>query len=106
MTLVPEFDLIPIPTDAQSVRCLSFLDTILILIIDDCQLLLIDVAQSWSKAQLNVSLTQMSNLRLFKLSEDLFLIAGVKFILYQVVVQPKIRLKLIEEVLAWDYSTH
>ena len=48
----------------------------------------------------------MSNLKIFKIAENLFLIAGVKFILYQVVTVPKIRLKLIEEVLAWDYSTH
>ena len=48
----------------------------------------------------------MSNLKIFKIAENLFLIAGVKFILYQVVTAPKIRLKLIEEVLAWDYSTH
>ena len=35
LTLVSDFDLIPIPQESQSVRCLSFLETILVLIVDD-----------------------------------------------------------------------
>lgn len=43
---------------------------------------------------------------MFKLSEELFVLAAVKFMLYQIILQPKIKLKLVEEILAWDYSTH
>ncbi len=35
LTIVPEFDQVPIQKEAQSVRCLSFLDTLLVLIVDD-----------------------------------------------------------------------
>ena len=57
LTLVSEFDQIPVALDAQTVRCLSFFDCVLVLVIDDSQLLVVDISQGWSKVQLNLSLS-------------------------------------------------
>jgi hypothetical protein len=69
-------------------------------------MVVIDVMQGWSKVQVSVSLSQMTNCKMFKLTDELFVLAAVKFMLYQILLQPKIKLKLVEEILAWDYSTH
>ena len=48
----------------------------------------------------------MNNLKMVKVNENSYMLCAVKFTLYQVVLQPKLKLKLVEEVLAWNYSAH
>jgi hypothetical protein len=53
-----------------------------------------------------MELEQMNNLKMVKVNHNFVMLIAVKFCLYEVVFQPKLKLKLVEEVLAWDYSTH
>lgn len=41
-----------------------------------------------------------------KVGEDKLLLTAVKYSLWQVVEHPKPKIKLVEEVLGWDYSSH
>jgi len=55
---------------------------------------------------MKLELEQMSNLKMIRVNSDSFILAAVRLALYQVVLQPKLKLRLVEEVMAWGLSTH
>jgi hypothetical protein len=76
------------------------------MVYDEELLFIINVHESFKKIPVRLELEQMNNLKMVKVNHNLVMLISVKFSLYEIVVQPKLKLKLIEEVLAWDYSTH
>jgi hypothetical protein len=85
---------------------LAFHGHILVLEIDDLMLAVVDIRQGWSQCHIKLELEQMSNLKMLRVDSDSFMLAAVRLALYQVVLQPKLKLRLVEEVMAWGLSTH
>ena len=93
-----------------TIRCLPLLDNILMIVLDEGSLQFYDMwSNDWSEPLLEMPLSfQLSNIKLFKISPEMFIIASVTFRLYQVtpLKNNKIKIKLKHEVLAWDFQTH
>ena len=53
-----------------AVKALSFFDHLLLLLIDDSQLLILDIHQSWSDPVFSCNLQNLNNIKLAKVSED------------------------------------
>ena len=53
-----------------TVKALSFFDHLLLLLIDDSQLLILDIHQSWSDPAFSCNLQNLNNIKLAKVSED------------------------------------
>ena len=85
---------------------LSFFEHVLVFVIDDTVLAMLDIWQSWSKFVIQTDLDHISNVRLVKVDPSRFMIIAVKFTMYEVVTAPKLRLKLIEEIIAWQVYSH
>lgn len=106
-TEVDEFQQIPVDMKGEhNIRCISFFEHLICMVYDEEFLFIINVLDSWKKIPLRMELEQMNNLKMVKVNHNFVMLIAVKFCLYEVVFQPKLKLKLVEEVLAWDYSTH
>ena len=53
-----------------AVKALSFFDHLLLLLIEDSQLLILDIHQSWSDPAFSCNLQNLNNIKLAKVSED------------------------------------
>ena len=53
-----------------AVKALSFFDHLLLLLIEDSQLLILDIHQSWSDPVFSCNLQNLNNIKLAKVSED------------------------------------
>ena len=78
--------------------------------INDKSLLLVDVLKSIEKAEYKFGLEHLSQVKIFKLSQDQFFLASIQFKLFQIVPTSEgsqdLKIKQINEILTWDYSTH
>ena len=78
--------------------------------INDKSLLLVDVLKSLEKAEYKFGLEHLSQVKIFKLSHDQFFLASIQFKLLQIVPTSEsskdLKIKQVNEILTWDYSTH
>lgn len=77
-----EFRQYPIPDTTATIRAISLLDYILVLLIDDCQINCIDTFSSWSKEILRVNIANNCSTRILKVAEKQFILKAMLFRLY------------------------
>lgn len=91
------------------------MDFILVLLIDDSLLMCIDTLTSWSKDIFKVNIENAAQTRLMKVADSQFIVHAMQFKLYDAqikrvsvdgIMTTTFKLKILRELLAWDYASH